>query len=78
MNHSTSITAAAISIVYLLMRFLDMRFVQKDSKPLKTFAKDGIIVFMSVFTGGFLLNQLDPSSLGSGAVTEIFTDSPAF
>ena len=36
MGDSPFMLSATISIIYLLLRFLEMRFVLKEMKPLKT------------------------------------------
>jgi hypothetical protein len=70
-----------ISIVYFIVKFIEMRFLEKEAKPLKLLVKDTLFVFFSVIVGGFLLDQLKPmiqSGGGEAAIPTVFTDNPAF
>ena len=75
------VVSAVISIIFLIVKFIEMRFVEKDSKPLKILIRDALLVYFSVVSGYFILNQIEPalndSSIGS-SVTPIFTDNPGF
>jgi len=60
-----------------------MRFLEKESKPLKILIKDTLFVFFSVIVGGFLLEQLAPVLQNTSEVLSVqhpgvFTDNPAF
>ena len=57
---SKFVLAAVIAIVYIIFLFLEMRFVMKENKPLKNLFRDGLLVYLSVLVGDFLLNQLAP------------------
>jgi hypothetical protein len=75
------IIALIISITFLLTKFIEMRFVEKESKPLKELIKDAILVYFSVLLANFIIEQLKPiMNGGSSAVkhTPIFTDNPGF
>ena len=72
------VLASVIAIVYFVFRFLEMRFIIKENKPLKVMLRDGLLVYLSVLVGDFLLNQLAP--LGKKVFTspEVFTNAPDF
>ena len=74
--------AIAISIVYLVVRFIEMRFVNKDSIPLKLLFRDTLFVFFSVIAGQFVLQQLssvlDDNMSGGSSPPAVFTDNPEF
>jgi len=76
------IIATAISIIFLILKFIEMRFIEKESKPLKLLIRDTIVVYFSVVCGHFLLNQLSPIMKTGGGetnvVTPVFTDNPGF
>lgn len=78
---NTFIVAGIISIVYLLMKFCEMRFIEKESKPLKYLIRDSLLVYFSVIVGIFFVDQLKPI-MEEGSTTTInpsvFTDNPAF
>ena len=69
--------AGIISVIFLIIKFIEMRFVDKESKPLKLLIRDTIVVFFSVMFGNFILEQLSPV-MQKGGVTQVFTDNPEF
>jgi len=77
MKESIFITAAVISLSYFLFKFLEMRFLLKENKPLKTILRDTLIVYFSVLTGSFILEQMGPLKNLTTQPT-IFTNDPDF
>jgi hypothetical protein len=71
------IVAAIISLIFLIAKFIEMRFVDKESKPLKLLIRDTVLVYFSVVSGNFILEQLSPV-MQKGGVTQVFTDNPEF
>ena len=70
--------AAVIAVVYVLFLFLEMRFILKENKPMKRLLRDGLLVYLSVLLGEFVLNQLGPlKSIGTQAPS-VFTNEPDF
>jgi len=58
-----------------------MRFIEKESKPLKYLIRDTLVVYFSVICGYYILEQVKPmmqSAGGQSAVTQVFTDNPEF
>jgi hypothetical protein len=75
------IIASLISFFYLIVKFIEMRFIEKDNKPLKVLIKDTLVVYLCVLLGNFIVEQINPSLLGEEAtntVTQVFTDNPGF
>lgn len=73
--------ATVISITYLVAKFIEMRFIEKENKPLKLLFRDALLVYFSVLTGLFILEQLGPIVQNGGdinKVTPVFTDNPGF
>ena len=62
----------------LLTTFLEMRFIEKESKPLKLLIRDALIVYFSVIVGHYLLIQINPIIHSGGSAPQIFTDNPDF
>lgn len=76
MSTSIFITGFSVAIIYLLFKFIEMRFILKENKPLKILFRDTLIVYLSVIIGDFVINQWNPThSIGE---TQIFTNSPEF
>lgn len=76
------IIATIISVVFFIAKFIEMRYVEKESKPLKYLIRDALVVYFSVICGYFILEQIKPliqQTAGNGAtVTPVFTDNPEF
>jgi hypothetical protein len=75
------IIAAVISVIFIIAKFVEMRFIEKESKPLKLLIRDALLVYVSVVSGYFILEQLKPIMQEGGSssvVTQVFTDNPEF
>jgi hypothetical protein len=72
------IVAAIISVVFLIAKFLEMRFIEKESKPLKVLIRDALVVYFSVVAGHFVIDQINPVFKGGKTLTPVFTDNPGF
>lgn len=76
------IIGAIISIIFLIVKFIEMRYVEKDSKPLKVLIRDALLVYFSVVSGYFILEQLKPVMQNGdnimGGSTPVFTNNPEF
>ena len=58
---------------------MEMRFIEKETKPLKTLIKDALIVYISVILGYYIIEQFPNNSLEILNVTpSVFTDNPSF
>jgi hypothetical protein len=70
-----------ISIVYFLAKFIEMRFVLKEIKPLKVLIRETLLTYTSTVIGLFIANQFDMmkttvNSIGAGV--NVFVDNPGF
>lgn len=75
------VIAAVVSVVFLIAKFIEMRFVEKESKPLKFLIRDALLVYFSVVSGYFIIGQINPMLKGGAIVstkTPVFTDNPGF
>lgn len=75
------IIATVISIVFLISKFIEMRFIDNESKPLKLLIRDTLLVYFSVISGYFIMEQLKPvlETVGESISTpQVFTDNPEF
>jgi hypothetical protein len=72
--------AGIISVIFLIAKFLEMRYIDKEPKPLKYLIRDILLVYLSVITGNFIVDQLKPIIHESVApvVPIAFTDNPPF
>jgi hypothetical protein len=75
------VVAAIISVVFLVAKFIEMRFIEKESKPMKLLIRDALLVYFSVVFGYFIIGQINPmlkGGAGGSNVTPVFTDNPGF
>jgi len=77
MPGSIFIFALVISAVYAFFRFIEMRFIIKENKPLKILLRDAVLVYLSVVVGHFTLDQIAPLK-HIGGVPDVFTNDPDF
>ena len=73
--------AAIISITFLIVKFIEMRFIEKESKPFKLLIRDALLVYFSVIASDFIMSQLNPiieNMKGGTSTTPVFTDNPGF
>jgi hypothetical protein len=72
--------AAIMSLIFFIIKFLEMRYVDKEPKPLKFLIRDSLVVYFSVVIGNFILGQVEPA-INETIVPSIpmaFTDNPPF
>jgi len=76
------IISGIIAFVFFLGKFIEMRFIERESKPLKTIVKDTLLVYVCTIIAFIILEQLKPiiqETSGSAPMTQIaFTDNPTF
>ena len=74
------VIAAVISAIFLISKFIEMRFIEKENKPLKLLIRDTLLVYCSVVSGHFIIGQINPMLQGSSLsnITPVFTDNPGF
>lgn len=70
-------TGLVIAFVFLIGKFIEMRFITKENKPLKSIIIDTIFVYFSVVVGYFIIDQFNLKTKG---LTEapVFIDKPSF
>jgi hypothetical protein len=77
MKGSIFIIGIAISSIYLICKFIEMRFILKENKPLKILFRDTLLVYVSVIVGSFILDQISDGTMAGGP-PQIFTNDPNF
>jgi len=73
-----------IAVVYFIIRFIEMNFIDKEQKSMKFIFKDTLFVFVAVNLGNFFISQI----FGQGGLTggdnmvnkavDAFTGEPGF
>ena len=77
MELSIFINAIAVAVCYLIFRFIEMRFLLKENKPLKFLIRSTLIVYLSVLLGNFVLQQMGLNNIVA-KVPQVFTNDPDF
>ena len=74
------LVAGFISVIFFIAKFLEMRYVDNESKPLKFLIRDSLVVYVSVVMGSFIVDQLKPLIHENNVSTtpQVFTDNPPF
>jgi hypothetical protein len=77
------LVAGIISFIFFTAKFLEMRYINEESKPLKLIIRDTLLVYMSTIIGGFTIDQLQPAINETIKATSevspmVFLDNPAF
>ena len=75
MKNSNLVNAGIIGALFLVFKFIEMRFITKEDIPPKQLIRDGILVFVSVLTGQYLSEQFDTAT--GSKIIEVFTDNPS-
>ena len=76
------ITAIIVSFIYVILRIIEIKFINKEELNFILFIKDALIVLCSVIAGFYLTEQIKPmmyenaSSIIKAPI--IFTDTPNF
>jgi len=74
------LVAGIISVIFFIAKFLEMRYIEKEPKPLKILIRDTLVVYISVVSGNFIVDQLNPV-ISQHIIPEspiAFTDNPPF
>ena len=75
------LVAGIISVIYFIGKFLEMRYVDQEPKPLKLLIRDTLLVYVSVVVGKFIVDQLKPviDEVDVNSISPLaFTDNPSF
>lgn len=85
------IGALLITILFGLIRFVEMKYFDNEITPLKFFVRDVVKVFLSALVGLFIFLQFNgpltdfintitnnPPTLNTSIPLPIFTDDPGF
>ncbi len=77
MDNNMFIQGIIVSCVYLIFRFIEMRFIIKETVPLKKLMRDTLVVYISFVSGIFVYTQIEPIK-NLTSVPVVFTNSPDF
>jgi len=83
------IISTIITFLFCLVKFIEMKYLDKEFKPLKFLVRDAVMVFVCSITASFFVFNMDASITDffnvltdtktlNTATTQIFTDEPGF
>jgi hypothetical protein len=74
------LVAGIISVIFFIAKFLEMQYIENEPKPLKILIRDSLLVYVSVISGSFILDQLKPviHEIEIPSTPIAFTDNPPF
>ena len=80
MIENNFLIAILVSVVFLICKFIEIRFISKEDKPIKNVIIDMIIIYFSIVAGLFIMQQLNlgASNISGGTSTQAFTNNPDF
>lgn len=70
--------ASLISLLYLIFKVIENKFINKEEIPVKNYMKSIILVFFSVICGNFILEQIKPLTGNILNNPSVFTSDPNF
>jgi len=74
--------SGVITIIFFIAKFLEMRYIDKESKPLKLLIRDALVVFISILFGNYIVEQVNPALGETMSIAQsspaVFTDNPPF
>jgi hypothetical protein len=76
MNKTILLNGFIISFLYLIAKFIEMRFVTKENLPPKILVRDALLVYAAVIVAHYIMNQLNNKQ--TKEFVEVFTDNPSF
>lgn len=88
MNSNSYIVSGIIAFVFLVAKFLEMRFTNNNnnadeasqSKPMKLLLRDALLVYVSSLLGFYVITQFEEHSATNESIKEVaaFTGGPDF
>lgn len=76
MNKTILFNGFVISFIFLIAKFIEMRFITKENVPPKILVRDALLVYAAVIASHYIMVQLNNKS--TKEFVEVFTDNPSF
>lgn len=77
------IVGLSAAITFFILKFIEMRFILKESSGIKHLVRDTILVYISMLIGQFIIVQLEPfqnkiMDAGGNGNMQVFTGNAEF
>jgi hypothetical protein len=76
MNKTILLNGFIISFLFLIAKFIEMRFITKENVPPKILVRDALLVYVAVIVAHYIMTQLNNKQ--TKEFVEVFTDNPSF
>jgi|TARA_X000000368_G_C22492459_1_gene476960 hypothetical protein len=76
MNKTILLNGFVISFLFLIAKFIEMRFITKENLPPKILVRDALLVYVAVIVAHYIMTQLNNKQ--TKEFVEVFTDNPSF
>jgi hypothetical protein len=81
--------AMITTVLFIGIKFIEMKYLEKEMKPLKELVRDGLVVFVSTIVASYgfvysnssindFFNIITENKVMNTNTTQIFTDNPGF
>ena len=77
MENNIFYISALVAVIYILVKFIEMRITKKN-KPLKDLVKDALIVYFCTIAGFYGIQYLSPLTENVSQKVTAFTSPPDF
>tara|TARA_B100001121_G_C18521955_1_gene541781 strand:+ start:88 stop:318 length:231 start_codon:yes stop_codon:yes gene_type:complete len=74
---SIYLVSLTVSVIFLIVKFFETRFILKETLEIKRLIIDTVIVYFSVLVGYFIINQFD-DKIKNLSQAPVFVDTPKF
>ena len=83
------ILAIAITVLFCILKFIEMKFIDKELKPIKFVVRDAIFVFIASAAASYVVLTMDNDianffnvvkdvDIANPTTTQVFTGDPGF
>ena len=69
--------ATSITVLFMLLKFIEQRFILKSELSLKVLIRDRLVVYLSSVAGFYILTNFVPETQIK-VNTKVFTNNPEF
>ena len=69
--------AMVIAFVYFIVKYAEIKFINKENRPVKLLIRDTVVVFVAGITGMYIINHFNVETVQAAAASA-FTGTPDF
>jgi hypothetical protein len=77
MENNYFITSLVISIIFIIYKFFEIRYINKKNKPVKELFRESLVVFISSLIGVYLVDTIN-TNINKIIQPTAYTGNPDF